>query len=470
MVTSRGRIDPWRRRPNASHLGRRGLAGLAAALSVALLTACPSLPPPERLAFDTDLRILRGSFLGTVDTRAAPYAMAVAGDASLLVASWSESLEFWDPETSQLIATMATPSDRGSAVSGLSVDRSGAIVAGILDGTVLLWDGHDGRRVLEFDPGDRLGACLYCGAFVTALHPAGDLLAVGGGAPGVLLVDTATGAVVRELAMAGEYTGLVAFGADGALLAHAAWVSDTEYALRVWETASYGVVFEHEGTFDPTLVPSFAFAADGERLAVGMDTRVELYDLNGGEAVLRLDESVPMWHVALSPDGTQVALASDSLTIIDLASGSTLAFFPDRIRGRLAWSTDGRYVVAGPMLVRATDFGVFRDHTTGQLHGLGLDATPEYVDASMYAVAGSLSIDGGDDIEFSGIVKGNESQSFVPSQARPPTSASLEIELHGHPWRLYASQTGSDEWWGVVRDSTLDEDHAWVPLRLWRAP
>lgn len=483
MGIRRGRVAPRRRRPGVSYPGRRRLAALAAAASLALLTGCPGIPPPEALAFETDPRILRGAFLGTVDTRAAPFSMALAGDASLLVASWSDSVEFWDPEASRRVATVPTPSEWGTAASSLSVDRAGSLVAGVLSGNVHLWDGQDGSLVRAFDPGDRFGSCVSCGANVAALNPSGDLVAVGGRAPHVLVVDTATGAVVRELATAGAWAGLVAFGADGALLASATFVSDDRYALRVWETDTYGVVFEREATVAPGHLAQFAFSADGRRFAVGSATKLEVHDLAGGAIVIQADETTSMRFVSASPDGTRATLLhTDELgvdhAIVDLATGTTVARIADAYVGASAWSADGRYLLAGAKLVRTADWGVVHDYVTGQLYGLELDATAEYVDAYAYAVAGTLRIDGGEGIEFRGSVAGNESQRYVLPQARAPEKPSLEIELFGHPWRLQAWQTSRtydygfepDEWWGSVTDTTLDEDQPWTPLRLWRAP
>jgi hypothetical protein len=72
MTTSRCSLVPRQGGAGAARHGQRGLGGLAATLSVLLLTGFPGVPPPERLAFDTDPRILHGSYLGSVDTRAAP--------------------------------------------------------------------------------------------------------------------------------------------------------------------------------------------------------------------------------------------------------------------------------------------------------------------------------------------------------------------------------------------------------------
>jgi len=82
-------------------------------------------------------------------------------------------------------------------VGGLALDGTGSLVAGIVGRKVRVWDGRDGSTLAEFDPGTRLGACTYCGAQKLAVGPAGDVMAVAGDAPVVLLVDPVTGPVVK---------------------------------------------------------------------------------------------------------------------------------------------------------------------------------------------------------------------------------------------------------------------------------
>lgn len=123
--------------------------------------------------------------------------------------------------------TIDTRNAADARVAGMSVDASGSLIATIIGGDVLLWNAMAGTLVRKFDSGTGLGTCRYCGVSAMSLSPAGDLLAASGGDPTVLLFDTATGAVLRELETVGENTGLVAFIADGALLAAASTASDT---------------------------------------------------------------------------------------------------------------------------------------------------------------------------------------------------------------------------------------------------
>ena len=460
------------------------VAGALASLLVLLLTGCPSLPPPERLQFDTDPRILRGNYLGSVDTRLAPGWMALAGDGSLLALSWNDRVEFWDVGASGMLASAPLPTDGYSGLGALDVNRDGSVVAGVLRGNVLSWDGRDGALLGEFDPGAAFGDCLYCGAHEVAIDPDGATLAVAGQSPTVLVVNAVTGTMQRELETAGHAVGMIDFSADGALLAAGSHVSDTGYALRVWDTASYEVVFERQGTVAHSRVPRFAFSADGGHIAVGGEEKVEVFDLAGGKTTLPLAEN--RWFWTLSPDGTKAIVDAPGergadLDIVEVSTGTAIASFSDVQRGYPVWSDDGRYLIAGAALFDGASYEPVRDFLSGALHSLELEAAPTYLDAVSYSVTGTIRIDGGDVIEFDGTVEGNESQRYLGPQARAPYPATLEIALHGHPWRLHAWQDHIEYsrhleplepgvWTGNVTNAGGGDDQAWHPLELWPAP
>lgn len=466
---------------------RAGPVGLAIALLALALTACPGIPPPDRLDFDNDARVLRGAYVGFVDMREVPNLMEFSGDASVLAVSWPNSIELWNPETSELIKTLYLPSsdDSWPWLGGLSVDGSGSLVAGILDGKVLLWDAGSGQLLRSFDPGGRLGDCLYCGAGAISLSPSAGLLAVVGDAPVVILVDPSTGTIGDELATEGRRVEMVSFNADGTLLATASYLSDTRYALRVWDTNTYDVVFERTGTVDRRHFPRFAFSADGQRLAVSSDTRLELFDLVGGRQVLQFAESESPWFRALNADGSQVVIGKlteqgSTLDIIEVATGATLARVKIALRAQSTWSPDGRYLLLGSQLLTADSFSAVRDYTLGQLHDLELTATALYVDTQSYDVSGSVSIDGGPASEFTGTVVGNETQRYVQPQSRAPRPAELELELHAYPWTLHARQlhrgfgtepSHEGEWWGNMTDDSHEGTAYWYwyPFELRRA-
>lgn len=466
---------------------RAGPVGLAIALLALALTACPGIPPPDRLDFDNDARVLRGAYVGFVDTREVPNLMEFSGDASVLAVSWPNSIESWNPETSELIKTLYLPSNDDSWpwLGGLSVDGSGSLVAGILDGKVLLWDAGSGKLLRKFDPGDRLDGCRYCGAYEISLGASGDWLAVGGDSSVVLLVDTRTGTVSHELTATGKRILMLAQNSDGTLLAAASDLSDTRYVLQVWDTSTLEEVFEYTATVSDSRAPNFAFSADGRWLAVDSESNLELLDLAGGRRVLPLGGSPEARFRALSPDGTQVVLEKpgehgSTLTVMDVATGGELARLNNALRAQSTWSPDGRYLLLGSLLLTADSFSAVHDYTLGQLHDLELTATARYVDTLSYDVSGSVSIDGGPASEFTGTVVGNETQRYVQPQSRAPRPAELELELHAYPWTLHARQlhrgfgtepSHEGEWWGNMTDDSHEGTAYWYsyPFELRRA-
>lgn len=440
------------------------------------LTGCPRPLRPDRLDFDTDPRILRGAYLGFVDTRSVPTATALAGNASLLATGWPDAVDLWHPETAEPIATLDPIWDEEIWQVALSVDGPGTLVAGIVNGALGLWSGRDGRLIRTFDLGERPAACDECVLERLALSPAGETLAVGGRTPYVLVLDTTTGALVRELETGGDEAGPIAFSADGTLLVSASSVSAAGYALRVWDTTTYEVVFEREGPLGWSRGPQFAFSADGRRLAVGSADKVELFDIAGGATELSLGAPGETWLQSLSPDGTQVGLASltpqhdlYTVTVVDAATGGPLARFPHTRSGTSLWSTDGRFLIAGSQLAGANDFSVVRDYAVGQYYALELAATAQYVNARKYAVSGTLSIDGGAGIEVSGIVDGSDSQRYLQPQYGVPQPAVLRLELRDRPWYLRAWQYSS-AWHGSMDEIVAEEALATGRFELWRTP
>lgn len=452
---------------------------------MALLTGCPGLPLPDRLDFATSPRIFRGDYEGLVDTREAPFHMALSGDASTLAISWPGATEVYDLPSLALATTIDPHTTDDALLSGLALDRTGALVAGIVGRRVRVWDGRDGSTRLDFDPGARLGTCQYCGPQRLALAPDAHVLAVAGDAPVVLLVDPLTGAVNQELDVRGEQAGLVAFDSSGALLASASFNVDsggTSYFLRVWDTGTLEVTFEQEGSLGHARTPQFGFSADGSRLAVGSDADVRLFDLAGGAATLPYPEP-GSWFRALSPDGSLVttevpAGRYTTIEVIDVSTREALASFPHAARSFSEWSADGSHLVVDTKLVRASDMTVAADLARGHLYRLVLRAEPTYVDPTRYDVAGTVSVDGGAEVAFTGRVTGNETQRYLAPQMRPPLPATLRLELADRPWLLVGWQHGhsggiTDEeaaaWTGYMReDASYEAQLVWNQFDLWR--
>lgn len=101
----------------------------------------------------------------------------------------------------------------------------------------------------------------------------------------------------------------------------------------------------------PGLVGSVLFSPDGRRLYTTMSSSVGVWDLATGEQVLLIRGSANP-SIALSPDGTMLALTTtneDVVQIFDTSSGKLLREFSDLTNGALSvsFSSDGHNVAAG---------------------------------------------------------------------------------------------------------------------------
>lgn len=474
---TQGVVTRFRRTTKAK---RTLVQGGALALLVMVLTACPGLPPPEVLDFESDPRILRGTWTGSVDLREEPSHIALAGDASVVATAWQSTVEVTDLSTSALLTTIQAGTQPDSRLADLSIDGTGKRVAGIVHGVVRVWSVPDGASVSEFDPSYGFGGCVHCSAEVVSLDPAGALFAVASGTSQVLVVNAESGEVTRTLTAAGEQVKYVAFSGDGTRLAvgSVAYVDDTytAYYLTVWSMPSFEKLFEAAGGFQYAYTVQFEFSADGMTFAAGTDLATELHDLAAEPTVPRRTGPFEAHLLALSPDGNHgvfvrwIDYSSSQVEVVHLNTGAVITSFERGEIDRAAWSTNGALLNVGSALYTASDFQPTDDLSKGLLHGLELVSSADYVDAGSYRVTGVLTVDGGPPIDVEGVVSGRETQRYLTPQARLPMPAMLQLDVAELGWSLRAYQHLGQNvgdasflpaWNGYMTYLDLDE---WQPL------
>jgi WD40 repeat protein len=264
------------------------------------------------------------------------YAVADPSGSLLAVGDADGTVRLLDPASGVLRATLSEHTQRIRAIAFDSTGRR--MAAAGEDGRVTLWDVPQARLVqtirgdsfaynVHFSPDDTRLYTTIGGAVVVldaanlaelaryelsqsslvgmALSPDGTQLALSEQGARLIIIDPATGA--ERNAIEGELlNGPLSFSPDGARLAARTDLGD----IALFDAA----------TLEPTLlgfsqVDGFAFAADGNRLAIARgDNRIEVWDLAAGRTLIQAAEPAPPRWALFHPDQESVISAgSDGL-------------------------------------------------------------------------------------------------------------------------------------------------------------
>lgn len=223
---------------------------------------------------------------------------------TVLVGTRGRQLRVWSVETGQLLQTLSGHED---IVSALAIPRDGkTLYTGSLDGKIQVWPAllplESPLHKLPIDAGD---------VWALALSPDGTTLAVGGKGGFVELWDVNTGQRQRALAGFDSTVDCLRYSADGKFLAAAGWRSERFVA---WNVKTGEIL--HELTL-PEKLRCFAISPNGESLAVGYgkNSSVNVYSLPDEKKTWSsTDHELPVYDVAFSPDGTQLATCSGEWT------------------------------------------------------------------------------------------------------------------------------------------------------------
>lgn len=260
---------------------------------------------------------------------------------TVLVGTRGGRARVWSVKTGKLLQSLDGHED---IVSSLALPRDGkTLYTGSLDGKIQAWPAmlplESPLHKLPLDAGK---------VWAIALSPDGNTLATGGKGGFVELWDLTTGKRQRLLEGFDSTVDCLRFSADGTFLAAAGWRSEK---LISWNVESGEIL--HDLTLKEKL-RCFAISPDAKTLVVGFakSKTVSAYSLpEGKETWVAEDHDLPVYDLAFSPNGDQLATCSGEWTerkpgrvvIYDPAMGGKLAQFDDHTHAvrSLAFSPDG---------------------------------------------------------------------------------------------------------------------------------
>jgi WD40 repeat protein len=257
-------------------------------------------------------------------TYQSPTAIAISGDGSWFVTGANRNARNWgsegDPPTNDVTGKPQTFVPVWNTRSGalirmlkyhlnkveeVGISPDDSVVASQGDDT-RLWNGVSGKLIATFAGG------------TFAFSPDSSLIATVDNLSHIEIRDSHTGKIVRSLSQPGAAVNQVAFSPEGDRLA----VASQSKAVQIWDLRAARLL---RNVQQPDQAFSVAFSPDGTRLLVGnTGNPVTLWDANSGQLVRRLTGAADqVHHVAFSPSGGEVAVASALLTTIDLIDPET---------------------------------------------------------------------------------------------------------------------------------------------------
>ena len=231
----------------------------------------------------------------------------------LLTASDDGTALVWDAATGEQLLSL---SDHSDWVWAVAFSPDGSRIATASENEATLWDAGTGERLMTF-------AGHMNTIYALDFSPDGKQLAAGSGDRKVKVWDVLTG---KELLALAGHTGPIygiAFNPDGSRLVS----SSDDGTVRIWDVTPAHEALTIAGAAGAT--DQIAFNSDGHSLVgVGEDV-LKVWDAASGQE-LQSSPGKSFSSLALSPDGKQIALASDgtNVKLVAASSGEELFSWP----------------------------------------------------------------------------------------------------------------------------------------------
>jgi WD40 repeat protein len=245
-------------------------------------------------------------------------------------------IKLWDPRTGEVKKHLGDQDETGSTAA-ISSDGNIVIETDSDNGTLHVWNVASGEKKIIPAKAGLVSAI--------ALSPEGQRMAVAY-PHSIVLLDTASGALLKTLDPQTTRVDCLSFAADGQTLA----VAGEDGKIQTWDLAGGQAIRTIIGAGKVTTV---RFAPGGRLLAsAAEDGIVSLWDLQTGALSLQLKKhSGAVNAIAFSADGNSLATGGDDRSVIvwELGTGKVRRTLKghDLTVTSLAFSPDGTLLASG---------------------------------------------------------------------------------------------------------------------------
>ena len=279
--------------------------------------------------------------------------------------AWKEGVEVITLNNAPAIAnigrldTASTP----STVFAYALSPDGTRLAGLNNEQLITWDLITGQIVFNTAREDALN--VFYGADKTEIYTVD-------GVGQINIYDADSGATKDQLSSQISYSGQSAYYPDEGWLA----LGGSDGSIQIWDPSARQSLVTFTAGNSP--LRTLAFSADGQRLATSLEDGVtQVWDWHNKQSLANIPEIAS--RLVFSPDGAQLAVGGNTkIDLWDISAGKqifSLATGPGGVTDVLEYSPDGQFVINGGGIPSMTVWDTKTGQLVNTLPGVGGDST-----------------------------------------------------------------------------------------------